>query len=164
MERKKKKIRRGQKIKNKLKNFRVLSHNIRGIKSKLPSLLTIIAEDDPTIFCITETHLLEEEKIDVEGYEIYRNDRDNLGGGVLIGVKLELNKITTIVEKSSEVGEILWIVIDNQRIKLRIGIVYAPQESRTSKERLQVMYDKIDKQNACKSKGTEIVDLGRFQL
>ena len=163
MERKKKKIRRGQKIKNKLKNFRVLSHNIRGIKSKLPSLLTIIAEDDPTIFCITETHLLEEEKIDVEGYEIYRNDRDNLGGGVLIGVKLELNKITTIVEKSSEVGETLWIVIDNQRIKLRIGIVYAPQESRTSKERLQVMYDKIDKQIMhAKAREQKLLILGDF--
>ena len=118
--------------------------NIRGLKSKLDSLLEKLEEVEPTLFCITETHLLEKEGLKIEGYELYRNDRDNFGGGILIGVRIELEGVCTIVEKSKDVGEMLWVAIDNNRVKLRIGAVYAPQESRTSKERLKKqMYEKV---------------------
>merc|ERR1712113_595776 len=42
--------------------------------------------------------------------------------------------------------ESVWIVIDNGRVKLRIGVIYAPQESRTSKENLSEMYADIEAQ------------------
>ena len=160
---KKKKVRRGQKIKNKLKNFQVFYLNIRGLKSKFSSLLTKIEEEEPTIFCITETHLLEEEDVKVDGYKLYRNDRNNVGGGVMIGVKMELENITTLVNKSNDVGETLWILIDNNRIKLRVGIIYAPQESRTPKEKLESMYEKIDEQILlAKAKEQKLLILGDF--
>ena len=120
--------------------------NIRGLKSKLDSLMEKLEEVEPTLFCITETHLLEKEGLKIEGYELYRNDRDNFGGGILIGVRIELEGVCTIVEKSKDVGEMLWVAIDNNRVKLRIGAVYAPQESRTSKERLKQMYEKVGEQ------------------
>ena len=107
--------------------------NIRGLKSKFESLLDKIEEVEPTIVCVTETHLLETEKIEIEGYKVYRNDRDNYGGGILVGVKDPLKNICTVVKKSSK-KEALWIVLDNTKVKLRIGIIYAPQESRTSKD------------------------------
>ncbi len=121
--------------------------NIRGYKSKFESLLEKIEEIEPTIFSITETHLMEAQYIKkIKGYVLYRNDRDNYGGGIIIGVKEELQNICTVVEKSNEVGETLWIVIDNNKVKLRIGTVYAPQETRTSKDTLKVMYGKIKSQ------------------
>ena len=43
-------------------------------------------------------------------------------------------------------AEQLWVKITNQRIKIRIGLIYAPQESRTKKEKLQPMYEKIRQQ------------------
>ena len=142
----KKRTRRSTPIKNKLSNFVVMYLNIRGLKSKLESLREKIEEIDPTVICITETHLLEKEGLDIEGYVPYRNDRDNLGGGIYVGVKEELKTVTTIVHKWKDVGESLWITIDNSRVKLRIGAIYAPQESRTSKERLEMMYEDIGNQ------------------
>ena len=64
----------------------------------------------------------------------------------MIGVKEELKNICTVVEKRSDIGETLWVLIDNTKVKLRIGAVYAPQESRTSKEDLEKMYDGIGEQ------------------
>ena len=140
---KRKKTRRSNPIKNKLKKFSVMYLNIRGIKSRLDSLQEKIEEVDPTVFCITETHLLKTEKIDIEGYCMIPHSRDNLGGGILVGVKNEIKNICTVVKKGSDVGETLWITIDNDRVKLRLGTIYAPQESRTSKEKLKKMYDDI---------------------
>ena len=131
------KTRRSTPIKNKLQKFGVMYQNIRGIKSKLDSLMEKLEELEPTLFCISETHLLDTEELQIDGYELYRTDRDNVSGGVLIGVRNELEGICRIVEQSKDVGELLWITLDNNRVKLRIGAVYAPQECRTSKERLK---------------------------
>ena len=136
--------------------------NIRGLKSKFESLLDKIDEVEPTIVCITETHLLKTEKVEIEGYKVYRNDRDNYGGGLLVGVKDPLGNICTIVKKSSQ-NEALWIVIDNTKVKLRIGIIYAPQESRTSKDDLKEMYSDINEQIlVAKEKQQSLLLLGDF--
>ena len=111
-----KKTRRSQCIRNKLKKFTVWYQNVRGLKTKFASLLEKIEEFEPTMVCITETHMLKDEPLEIEGYRVMRNDRDNLGGGVLVAVDEKIADICTIVEKESEVGETLWIVIDNQRV------------------------------------------------
>ena len=138
-------------------------HNIRGVKSKFDSLLDKVDEIEPTLLCITETHLLETEKIQIDGYEVYRNDRDNMGGGIAICLKKELVNICTVVEEVKDTAEMLWLVIDNTRIKIRVGVIYAPQESRTSKEQLKVMYEKIGEQVLfAKEKGQKLLILGDF--
>ena len=138
--------------------------NIRGIKSKLDSLMEKIEEIEPAIICITETHLLEKEEINFDGYSTpFRNDKDNLSGGILVAVKKELKGICTVVEKTKEIGQTLWIVINNNRVKIRLGVVYAPQESRTSKENLKKMYDGIsDQVLKAKEKQQSTVLVGDF--
>ena len=89
-------------------------HNIRGGKSKYDSFLDKVDEIKPTLVCLTETHLMDNENFPIDGYkDPFRNDRDNNGGGVLIAVKKELANVCTVVEKSSDVGEMLWLVLDN---------------------------------------------------
>ena len=66
-----------------------------------------------------------------------------MGGGMLIGISNEIKHISTIVEKKNEVGESMWMVIDNNKVKIRLGLIYAPQESRTKKEKLKLMYEDI---------------------
>jgi exonuclease III len=144
-------------------NCGVMYLNIRGLKSKIDSLLEKVEEVEPAIICITETHLLKTEKVEIDGYKIYRNDRDNLGGGILIGVKEQLKNICTIVEKRSEDGEALWIAIDNTKVKIRLGVIYAPQESRTSKDDLKKMYEKISEQILkAKEKQQTVLVIGDF--
>ena len=59
---------------------------------------------------------------------MHTNNRNLEGGGVLLAVRNELKYVTTEVKKTKDKVESLWIVIDNKRIKIRIGIVYFPQE------------------------------------
>ena len=137
--------------------------NIRGIKSKLKSLNNILDEVQPTIVCITETHLIKKEELKIDGYEFLRNDRNKDGGGVLVGIDERLYKIATIVERKKEVEEALWIVIDNTQISLRIGVIYAPQESRTTMSEYIKMYESINEQILiAKQKQQKLLLMGDF--
>ena len=64
-----------------MKKFSVMYLNIRGLKSKFESFVEKILEVNPTVFCITETRLMELEKkeMESEGYAVYRNDRTIVG-------------------------------------------------------------------------------------
>ena len=158
-----KKIRKGQPIKNRLKKFKIYYLNIRGIKSKVHSLHDVIDEIQPTLFGITETHLIKKIGLDIEGYEIYRNDRDQDGGGILFGIQKRLKYITTIVQKQHAVEENLWLVIDNKQVAIRVGIIYAPQESRTSIEKYEEMYKNIESQILlAKQNNQKLLMLGDF--
>ena len=160
---KKRNIRKGQVIKNKLKKFTVLYLNIRGIKSKLTSLRNIAEELKPTVMCITETHLIEEEELKIEGYEWFRNDRNKDGGGIAIAMQKRVYDISTIVEKKRDVEEALWVVTDNTKIALRIGVIYAPQESRTGRDEYTKMYESINQQIlAAKQKDQKLLLMGDF--
>ena len=53
--------------------------------------------------------------------------------------------MTQILERK-EVGQSLWLLMDNTRIRLRIGIIYAPQESQSSVNDLKVIYREIEDQ------------------
>ena len=81
-------------------NNRRLSHkfphlilwNARGIYSKLTQLKNYINLLEPLIVCITETHLKEKYSPKFQNYTVYRKDRDDGFGGLLI---LTHNSITT---------------------------------------------------------------------
>ena len=125
--------------------------NIRGLKSKMKALEEIIESESPTIVCLTETHLSKEDKISIPGYEIFPNSRDDGGGGgVLVAVKKELVKISVEVGKEKEFGVSIWIRINNKHkdkgVAIRIGVVYAPQESRAKLDVYKEMYEKIKEQ------------------
>ena len=120
---------------------------MRDLNSKFDSLLVKIEELKPTVICLTETHLLAKEACEIDGYsEPFRNDRDKMGGGSLIAVRKEIENICTLVEKKREIGESMWMVIDNNKVKIRLGLIYAPQECRTKKEKLKMMYNDIQDQ------------------
>ena len=60
----------------------------RGLKSKIESLKEIIIEEKPEVIGLVETMLDGKDKIVMEGYTIYRNDRNGDRGGVLIAIKV----------------------------------------------------------------------------
>ena len=133
------------------------------MKSKMESLCEKIEEIQPTIICITETHLLKEENVEIDDYVSLRNDRNSSGGGVLIAVRKELKNICTIVEKKKEIEESLWVTVDNTRVKLRIGLIYSPQESRTTVDMQKEMYKSIEEQISIgKERNQNILLLGDF--
>ena len=144
----KKKVKRGKKIRRRLEKCKVLYSNLRGLKSKQLSLEEIIAEENPTIIALVETGLEQNEEIKFEGYRVIPKNKtdEGEGRGVLIAVKNELKHITTEVKQLEKPGEQLWVRISNGRSNIRVGVVYAPQESKTNKSVLKKMYKQIEEQ------------------
>ena len=57
----------------------------------------------------------------------------------------------------------LWILLDNNRSKIRIGVIYAPQENVTSKNELKVMCNNISKQiSIAQEERQHVLILGDF--
>ena len=106
---KRKKVRRGgKKIKNKLKNFKILYVNLRGFKSKKKSIENILEEEKPTMIALTETLIEDKENVEIKGFEIYK-PAEKGSRGILIAVSKELKNITSIVMENNSVGEQMWI-------------------------------------------------------
>ena len=103
-------------------------------------------EKDPTIVTLAETLLEENEKVEMRGYTVVeRTNLDKENRGTAIAIKNELLTVTKEVGTYNEIGEQTWIDIDNTKIKARIGVVYAPQESKTPKSEMKKFYDEIQK-------------------
>ena len=98
------------------------------MKCKILSFEEIIRTTNPTVIAITETHMYYDYELKIQGYEPFRNDRNKDGGGVMFLVKTELKFITLEVKRTSEHLESLWILINNNKVKLRVGVVHFPQE------------------------------------
>ena len=112
----------------------------------MDSLQNIIEETKPSVIALVETKLEEKQEIQIDGYYPVPMSRDINGGGVLILVKKELENITVTVEKNKEVGEALWVTLSNGRNSIRMGVVYAPQESKTDLAKLKIMYKGLKEQ------------------
>ena len=134
------------------------------MKSKRDSLEEIIEEEKPTIIALVETLLEEEEHLKIEGYKVLPKNKQKEGGrGILVAVREELENITMIIGEEETPGEQLWINIKNERINIRIGVIYAPQESRTKQEDLNIMYKQMKKHiEEGKQEGQKIIIMGDF--
>ena len=142
-----KRVRRSKRIKNALKNFKIYYQNVRGLKSKLDSLQEMIDDYQPALVCIVETHMQKEEEIQIPGYSlVYRNDRSANSGGILIGVRDNIKNISLELTQENKVGQSLWILLTNTKKKIRIGVIYAPQENVTPNNELKLMYEDIREQ------------------
>ena len=143
--------------------------NIRGLKCKMESLKEVIEAESPTLLCLAETHLKKDDKVDFDGYdEVFRNERDDKdGGGLLIAVRNELRNVTIEVGQEKVNGESIWILVNNKHRQwgsaIRIGLVYAPQESRTKLEVFKEMYKSIEEQvQYSEEKGQKLAIVGDF--
>ena len=71
----------------------------------------------------------EKDKVIMEGYTIYRNNRNGDGGEVLIAIKDVLKCIMVEESISKRKEESIWFSLTNNKTKIRIGIVYNLQEN-----------------------------------
>ena len=80
-----------------------------------------------------------------------------------MAVRKEIKNITHIVNEDVSNGKVIWIVIDNTKLQLRLGLIFVPQESRSTTVKLQKMYDKIGRQiEQANVKDQDIIILGDF--
>ena len=91
---------------------------------------------------LVETWLDDDEKLELQGYEPFRNNRNSNGGGVMIAVKEELATVTKKQIETKGTLESLWVTINNGRHKVKIGAAYIPKEQ-IGKEELQEAFNKL---------------------
>ena len=116
-----------------------------------------ITDCQPILICLVETHLLKEEEIRMPGYsQIYCNDRSGNCGGIMLAVKENKKTVTLEVGQEKEIGQSFWILLDNNRSKIRIGVIYDPHE-------LKIMYNNISKQiSIAQEERQQVLILGDF--
>ena len=139
----KEQIRRSKNIKNRHRDFKIYYQNVRGLKSKIDSLAETIDDYEPTLICLVETHLLKEEQIQIPGYKIFRNDGTNNSRGILIALKEKLKTIVVEVNREEEIGQTLWVLLNNQKTQVSKGVIYGPQENVTPNSELKKLYDQV---------------------
>ena len=143
-----KKTRRGMRNKNALKAFTIMSDNVRGIKSKTASIQEIIETERPAIIGLSETKLKKGDGFKIPGYIVKRADRggDRDGGGVMFAYKETFEHIIKVVREEKELAEMLWIRLNNNVVRARIGIVYMPQEETKSVAELKKIYRIVEEE------------------
>ncbi len=127
-----------------LKKMSIYYLNIRDAKSKWDSFKERIAEIKPSIIALTETWLTKDDEIELEGYDlIFRNERDEKGGGILIAVHNNIRNVVCEVSRSGDIHESLWIVLDNTKVKMKLGVLYFPQEKDVTQLEMETIYETI---------------------
>ena len=77
---------------------------------------------------MVETHLTKEEQIQIPGYKIFRNNGTINSRGNLIAIKEKLKTIVVEVNREEEISQTLWVLLNNQKTQVIIGVIYGPQK------------------------------------
>ena len=80
-----------------------------------------------------------------------------------VQLKETIRTVTLEVAEETEIGETLWILLDNNRSKITVGVIYVPQENVTSNNKLKIMYNNISKQiSISQDERQQVLILGDF--
>ena len=100
--------------------------NVRSLLPKIQEVHSLLEENEFDILAVTETWLgptITDEDVEIDGYKIYRRDRDGRGGGVCWYVRsvmrCELIEIVGTIEQ-------LWIKLRFGGVSVSCGVVYRP--------------------------------------
>ena len=110
---------------------------------------------------MVETHLLKEEQIQIPEYKIFRKDGTTNSRDILIAIKEQLKTIVAEVNREKKIDQTLWVLLNNQKIQVRMGVIYGPQENVTSNSELEKMYESISVYIG-KNNNQQIMILGDF--
>ena len=112
--------------------------NVRGMKSKITSITTILEDCKPELFLITETQLRSNVGVNIPGYTFHGKIREGkVGGGVGILVRNDVRQKTSVHRATRNI-ELIWISVRRSKKRpIMIGTYYGKQLSRTNKEDIE---------------------------
>lgn len=124
----------------------VFAHiNVCSIRNKIQELYSLIQANNIHILAVTETHLdsfILDPVVALDGYSLFRNDRDRHGGGVAIYVQNHLPSKVCREFMCSNV-EALWVQIHLPHLKpVLVGCCYRPPSANS--QYFNDMCDMID--------------------
>ena len=137
------------KIENKPKTLHCKLINARSVVNKLNDLHIMFDSENPDIVGITEswaTKDISDSELSINGYTIYRRDREHAkGGGVMLYVKDSLNT-EVIIDYTHRDVESLFCKIGKGKCAFYIGVFYRPPNStKCQDEALFAQFGKMNK-------------------
>ena len=107
----------------------ILGTNANGLKPKKESLINLLATDNPQVFMIQETMMKKPNQMMIPGYQLYEKVRKGKGGGgIMIGVRKDVESVPVIVSNHDDDVEILVIEVGLKAMTVRFLTAYGPQE------------------------------------
>ena len=101
--------------------------------------------------------------IEMNNHKIIHKNNKKGKGGLAIGIRKDIAHLTKEIMYTVKEYESMWVILSNNKIKLRIGLIYAPQESKVNKFVINNMYQEIKEQKLEADKNKEIfMILGDF--
>ena len=125
-----------------LNDINLVNWNANGIKSKKSSLMEFLTRHKIDIACITETHLKNHETFKLNGYNIYRKDRNHIhsSGGVAILIKKNIKHYQSITPNMISL-EAISITISTNKHQIKIISAYNPPNKKIQKEDISKIFD-----------------------
>lgn len=118
------------------KKLKIVTWNANSIKNKLKEFKNFLYENDYDIAGICETKTDKNYKMNIPGYKVYINSRNNRGGGVAIVIKQNIDH--TYYKKISKGNlEFIGVRIATNSSNLVIGQVYKPPKKHLVAEELK---------------------------
>ena len=109
-------------------NLRILNINCQGIRNKISEFKSLLNYTKPDIVCGTESWLTKEvrsSEVFPSDFQVFRKDRDSIGGGVFILVKNNL--VAVELDDHQPSCEIIWIKLKLRKAKeMFISCFYMP--------------------------------------
>lgn len=120
------------------RKLKIMHWNAEGIHRKKVHLTKRLHDEDIDIACLQETHLTDNLRFSIRGYQVFRHDRvERTKGGVMILVKNDFPTEVKILntDNQSEIQEATVIVNDSA---LKIFNVYCPPEKDLSLDTIPI--------------------------
>ena len=143
------------------RNTKVLVVNFQRIKSKKEELCHLLDSANPNILIGTKTWLrndISSSELFSEGYNVYRKDRWDGFGGVLVAVKSDY--ISELIDTENETESIFIKISLHNNKSLIVGSIYRPPNSDINNmEKIKSIVDNVLRKNT-----TSIVSYGLEEI
>ena len=132
--------------------------NINGLLDKIGELRYIATSSNAAVIGITETKLVNtvyDSEVTVDGYNIFRNDRNRNGGGVACYIRNNYFNRNTCI--SDNIGNIFIDLLFPKTKPISVGIIYKPPSQSQFLQQMITEFEALDLDN-------EIYVLGDFNI
>ena len=138
---------RGEIISNSNSNkFSIFFSNIRGARSKLLSLQSIVNNPvvDPEVIALVETNLRKTSKLQLDGFKCFSKNRQtgNMGGVAVLVKESDSSNVIKAAEGSDE-NEFLVTRHNQFSVPINVMTLYGEQESRTKVDKINKNWNTI---------------------
>jgi len=107
--------------------------NINSLRNKIHDIQHILSNNQVHVLGLSETHLdstVKDSRVSIEGYRLYRKDRDRHGGGVALYVQQNIPAVSRSDLMPSDV-EMIWVqMFPPDSRPLLVGCCYRPPRSK----------------------------------